>query len=143
MTLSNLSSIQRQTYSFVREAQRLNPNKTNLKFWQKFLQHALGEYRHLLPNIQAARSVFDAVAQYHLAPAQASNREFTILEQIETAINESLTKLQAAGKAPEIAALNVIKSNLEVLIAAKDFRAYRQLSTLDHSTVTNDPSGTL
>ena len=113
------------------------PKANDSKFWGRLLFHALQSYAQALSSPLMAKQAFEACALYHKSPATASDAVIRQLGQIEAAIQEGSSKLQALGQDPiavltklgvsnlNAESLNVILSNLKVLQEGTDFNKYR------------------
>jgi hypothetical protein len=115
----------------------IDPKKSNIEFWGKFLHNAIISYAHKFPNQQYAKKVFDAVARYKQAPAYNADTEFKDLTAIDAALEEASEKLRAVGLNPidvlksrgmqnvnpEI--INILRRNLAVILEVQDFSRYQ------------------
>lgn len=115
----------------------LDPKKSNIEFWSKFLYNAIGSYSYMFSSPKIANDIFKKIAIYNTSPAYGSDKEIREINSIEAALDEASSKLQAAGINPIEALkqkgmqnvnpniLGVIKSNLQVIKEAKDFSKYQ------------------
>ncbi len=136
----NFKTLLHQCAEFAKLADQkivLDPKKSNIAFWSKFLYNALVSYSQYLRSPQAAKTIFDNIAYYHANSATAPNTDYqqvnTILGAIEEAQNklrqasvDPISVLQAAGMSnlnPNI--LDILIKNLQTLLEAKNFSSYQ------------------
>jgi len=110
----------------------LDPNKSNINFYSKFLYHAVGSYAKLFPTIKAAQTIYNSIANYNSKPAYGIGKsELQKVEEIQGAIIESSSRLRAAGVDPIDAlkkmgmqnvhsqTLQILLDNLKLMISAQ------------------------